>query len=103
MEEDWRFMRLETRKIVEIAKAAASANLRPSVMSTIVNSATTDSTGKDAIRITFVLPPGSSAAIGGDAAVNILVEIRQKLENEGDDRFPIIEYATQDELEESGD
>jgi hypothetical protein len=100
---DSQTMKIETQRIVDIARAAASANLRSWVADTIVNSTTTDSTGRDAIRITFVLTPGSSAAIEGDAALKTLVQIRQRLEDEGDERFPIIEYATKDELEESGD
>jgi hypothetical protein len=96
-------MKIEKQKIEDIARSVASANLRSSVVNTIVNSATTDSLGRDTIRITFVLTPGSSANIEGDAALRTLVEIRQRLESEGDERFPIIEYATQKELEESGD
>jgi hypothetical protein len=95
---------VDDKKIRQIAQEVATANLPSgSVYSVILgSSATTTSEGRDALRITIVLTPGSTAKIQGDAVLNTLVQTQQKLEQEGEERFPIVEYATEKELEESG-
>jgi hypothetical protein len=64
-----------------------------------------DSEGRDALKITIVLMPGSTASIESkaEAVLDTLVQIKNRLQEEGEERFPIVEYATQEELDESGD
>lgn len=62
---------------------------------------TTDSEGKEALRITLVLTPAAAKTFTGDQAVDLILSIQSSLLKEGDERFPIIEYATEDELLES--
>jgi len=64
---------------------------------------TVDSEGRDALRITIVIESGAAARIKGDAALDTLVQIQDRLREAGEERFPIVEYATKEELEESGD
>ena len=92
-----------TNKIVKIAKDVATANLKSSSVSNVVSEPATDSTGRDAVRITIILKPGAAAKIDGDAALDTLVQIQDRLRKAGEERFPIVEYATKEELEESGD
>ena len=61
-----------------------------------------DSEGRHALRIIIVLTPGSVPAIGGDAALDTLVQIREKLHAAGEERLPIVEYATLEELADGG-
>jgi hypothetical protein len=90
-------------KIRQIAQQVATANLPSgSVSSVIIGPSAFTSEGRDALRITIVLTPGSTDKIQGDAVLNTLVQTQQKLEQEGEERFPIVEYATKKELEESG-
>ena len=94
---------MENAKIAQIAKQIATANLA-SVCSTSSVS-TVDYEGRDAVRITIVLNSDSAASIKskGNAVLDTLVQIKKKLEEEGEERFPIVEYATEEELKESGD
>ena len=55
------------------------------------------------MRITIVIRPGAAAKIKGDAALDTLVQIQDRLRAAGEERFPIVEYATKEELEEGGD
>lgn len=64
----------------------------------VVTEAMTSSDGDAALRITLVLTPESVDAISGDDALKLLVAIRDGLLREGDDRLPIVEYATADDL-----
>jgi len=64
----------------------------------IVTEPATDSEGKEALRIILVLKPGAAKILTGDQALDLLVGIQQKLQAEGEERFPIVEYATEQEL-----
>ena len=57
-----------------------------------------DSDGENALRITLVLSTESARALTGDETLGLLVEVQESLRREGEERFAIIEYATQDDL-----
>jgi hypothetical protein len=62
-----------------------------------------ESEGHDAVRITIVINPGSESKIRGDAALDTLVGIQNRLRSEGDERLATVEYATNEELSAGGD
>jgi hypothetical protein len=64
---------------------------------------TTDSVGDAPLDIRIVLTPESTASVTGDSLLNTLTQIKRKLQEAGDRRLPIVRYATQIELAESGD
>lgn len=64
-------------------------------------SPTTDSQDRDALTITVVIPPGATHRLK-DRVLDALVAVRKRLRELGDDRTPIIEYATEAELVEDG-
>jgi type IV secretory pathway VirJ component len=99
----WKIAMIENERVAEIAAQIATANLAS--VSAAKSEATVDSEGRDALKITIVLMPGSTASIESkaDAVLDTLVQIKNRLQEEGEERFPIVEYATQEELDESGD
>jgi hypothetical protein len=60
-----------------------------------------DSEGNDAVRITLVLTRSAADSLTGDQALDILTKLRAKLFEEGEERFPLVEYATEAELVEA--
>ena len=96
-------MQLNEEKINQIVREVAKANLAPYASGQVVNEPTTDSAGQDALRITIVIAPDAAPKIKGDAVVDTLVQIQDRLREAGEERFPIIQYATEEELENSGD
>lgn len=94
---------LDEKKIQEIARAVATANLASANISSISSSTAVDSEGHDALRITIVITPGAEAKITGDAALDTLVGIKERLRREGEERLPIVEYATKEELDAGAD
>lgn len=60
----------------------------------------TDSHGRDAIKITVVIIPGAPHSLEGQAVLDALVSLGTRLHEMRDDRIPIIEYATEAELEQ---
>jgi hypothetical protein len=94
---------LDETKVNQIARAAATAHLSREAFSNVMSEPTTDSEGRDAIRITIVLEPEVIDKIEGDAVLDTLVEIHDKLRKAGDERLAIVEYASEEDLLDSGD
>lgn len=71
----------------------------PSVhLDNVLTEPMTSSDGDAALRITLILTPESADAISGEDALTLLVAIRDGLVREGEERLPIVEYATADDL-----
>jgi len=85
-----------------IVQRVASANLASDSIVSVISSPTVDPVGDPALRIRITVTPESTAAISGDAALRTLHEIHRHLQERGEDRFPIIEYATPGEVERAG-
>jgi hypothetical protein len=94
---------LEEKKIRQIAQEIATTNLTSANFTSVISSPAIDAEGHDALRITIVIKPGAASKIDGDAALDTLVQIQDQLRKEGEERFPIVEYATRRELSERGD
>jgi hypothetical protein len=94
---------LDEEKIRAIAQEVASANLASTNVTSVSSSPTIDSEGHDALRITIVIKSGAESRIGGDAVLDTLVGIKERLRREGEERLAIVEYATKEELEAGGD
>jgi hypothetical protein len=95
---------LELSKVNQVVKKAASAILKPPAgVRRVESEPTLDSQGDEALHITIVLRRGSADKISGDSALDTLVGIERALRDAREDRFPIIDFVTEEELESSGD
>lgn len=95
---------LDRSEIIRIVDEVARANLRPVTSVTeVLTEPATDSLGHEALRIIIVIKPGAAARFDGDDVLNTLVQIQDRLHAAGEERFPIVEYATKRELQNSGD
>jgi hypothetical protein len=89
---------LNNQKILEITKDVAHTRVNDGNLERVVIEPATDSEGHEALRITLVVNPEAARKLTGDEALDLLVGIQQKLRAEGEERFPIVEYATEQEL-----
>lgn len=89
---------LDAGRINEISERAVRAHVGKSDLERILTQPATDSEGNAALRITLVLKQAAVQAFTGEEALNLLVEIQQSLHAAGEERFPIVEYATEEEL-----
>jgi hypothetical protein len=87
------------KKISEIADEVAAEKLDGANVEAVSSESALDSEGRDAVRITIILKPGTAAKLEGDAILDTLVRIQQQLRKAGEDRLAIVEYATKEELE----
>jgi hypothetical protein len=90
-------------RIRNIATTAATANLSSGAVSSVKTDLAIDSEGDPALRITIVIAPGAAERISGEAALATLQQIQKNLWDAGEERFPIVEYATEEELSEAID
>jgi hypothetical protein len=89
---------LNLSDINQIVRDATARNFGPKIVEMIDTQLTIDSEGHDALHIRIALAPGVATKLTGDAALDTLVEIQDRLRDAGDERFPILEYGTEDEL-----
>lgn len=93
---------LEDKKILEIARQVAVANLSAQSVETVLTEAMLDSEGRDAVRITIVIKPGKIDKLVGDNVLDTLYQIQTRLSEEGEDRLALVDYATRKELDKIG-
>lgn len=89
---------IEQKKIDQIAAEVARKNLGAANVSHVTSEPTIGLDGEDAIRITIVIQDDSLPKITGDAAVDTLVDLRDRLHAAGEDRPATVSYATPSEL-----
>jgi protein-disulfide isomerase-like protein with CxxC motif len=84
--------------IVEVAAEVVGKRLPQARVESVNAEPTTDSEGNTAVRITIVLAPDTARSLTGDDALDLLVAIQQALQAAGEDRLPIVQYTTSQEL-----
>ena len=94
---------LDPVKISKIVEKVATSNLTPEIVEGVLAEPAIDSEGQEALRITIVIKPGAAVRLNGDAVLDTLVQIQDRLREAGELRFGIVEYATKAELEASDD
>ena len=94
---------LDTNEIARIVTQTVEANTTPDSVSRVMIEPALDSEGKDALRITIVITPEAVTQLESGPVVDTLVQVQDRLHDAGEERFPIIDYATEEELEEVGD
>lgn len=94
---------LNQDKITEIAREVATANLSSAVVRDVITEPMVDWYGNDALRVLIVIAPGTEEHLPGEAVLQTLAQIHDRLQAAGEDRFPFTEYATTEELESVGD
>ena len=88
---------LEPHQVNEIALTVARKHLTALDVQGVESESTVDSQGDEAVRITITLRSASKIAESGGPLLDTLSEISTLLQKNGDSRFPIIEYAAEDE------
>jgi hypothetical protein len=92
----------DEKTIRSVARKAANETLGRGKIADVLSEETVDSTGSNALHITIVLTPGSSDSVKGQEFLDTTVKIHDRLQKKGENRFPFVRYADEDELKESG-
>ncbi len=92
---------LDNDQIVAIATAVAKKQLGMKAVLRALSERASDSEGREALRVTIVIAPDVAKRLKGEAVLDTLTEISNRLLKEGEERFPIMEYATEAELNDA--
>jgi hypothetical protein len=94
-------MQLHATDVEREAIDVARKNLGAANVVRAMAEPTVDLDGDDTWRIIIVLQPEAVDAITGDAVLDNLVEIHNRLWEKGEERVPMVQFATEQELRES--
>lgn len=86
----------------DIAKEVVMEKLRNAGLSEVWTERTVNSEGTDAMRVIINLEPLGASKMTGDAALDALVQLQNRLHKEAENLPIIVDYATKQEIEESG-
>ena len=92
---------LDDDKVIEIARVVANETLLSRNVVDVLAAPALDSTGAGAIEITFVMTPESLMEIPGPRSARAVTEMMRELADAGEKRFPIVRFATRDDLEDA--
>uniref|UniRef100_Q07UH8 Uncharacterized protein n=1 Tax=Rhodopseudomonas palustris (strain BisA53) TaxID=316055 RepID=Q07UH8_RHOP5 len=93
----------DNAEIEQITREIVNANTMPDAVASVRSRPAVDWTGDPIIRISIVVRPETEAALTGQTPLNILTKISDQLMAVGEDRFPIIDYATTADREPADD
>ncbi len=94
---------LNPEQISRIVSEVVAANTSPDSVRAVTSEPATAFEGEEAVRITIVVTPDAVAHLEAGPAGDTVVQIMERLRNAGEERFPILQYATKEELEQVGD
>ena len=86
---------LDTTKIIELTEQAARKWI---AFERVLVEPMVDSQGDEALRITLVIEPDVIERTSGDQTLHALVAIKRAIRAAGDERLPIVYYATEQDL-----
>jgi len=94
---------LDIDRITEIARNVYRQKLGPKRVEDVKVKATIDSQGDEALRVIVVIVPSALKYLRrGEEVSAARFEFGEQLERAGEGRFPIVEYATREELAADG-
>lgn len=93
---------IEAADVARIAEEVARKKLGTENVVRALAEPWVDLDGDDAWRVTIVIEPNAADTISGAAVLDNLVSIHERLRDHGDERLPIVQFATEEELRESG-
>ena len=91
---------LNDPQIQKLMKQVAAGVIPGSQLVEVRSEPAVDAEGKDALRITLVVSDEAASTLTGEQLASLLVDIHDCLLNEGDERFPLINYATPSDLDD---
>ena len=92
-------IKLKPNEVFELLlRQAATKELGSNNVLRVFSEPAIDSNGHEALRITVVIADGTTGRVANNSVLNAVVGLRERLREMRDERVPIIEYATEEEL-----
>ena len=93
---------LNLESINALVQTTVSAALKKLKVQWVASEPIIGSDGSEALYVTIVHKGGKSGLISGDDALDAMVSIQRALKQSGEERIPVIEFATEAEMATNG-
>jgi hypothetical protein len=93
----------ELADVEQITAEVVDAHTAPSAVRSVRAKRSVDSIGDEILRISIELSSEAAQMLRGTVPLDILVQLHDRLWEKGETRFPLIDYATTDELAAESD
>jgi hypothetical protein len=94
---------LEAPQIQKLMRQVAAGILPTKSLLEVRSETAEDSEGHEALKITLVLADDAIDGLTPDQLVGLFREVRDCLQQKGDERFPLLSYATRADVESNAD
>lgn len=94
---------LDMSQVSQLVANVVLTTLKGADLSRVMSEPTLDSAGEEALHVTIVLRGYDDQIFKGGVMSNTLLGIIEHLQKSGDDRFPILSYATEEDLAQDDD
>jgi hypothetical protein len=91
---------LDVAQVSEIGAAVARDYLPPGSVLDVSSRGREGSDGEEMFSVLVVLRADSADSVTGDNVVNVVYQLQRRLEEQGETRFAVVEWATDVELAE---
>jgi hypothetical protein len=87
---------MDKANIEALAKDVATTTLGPGSVRSVISAPIIDIEGQEALQLTIYVD--SNLLLQGSQVINTMVEVHEALQRRGEERFPFVNFATEDEL-----
>jgi hypothetical protein len=94
---------LDLKEVDQVVEKVASSALKKVGVSRVLTERAVDSDGNEALAVTIVIKRGRIDRLSGELVGTSMLKIIHALEDSGDIRFPLISFATEEEMESFDD
>ena len=85
--------------VIRLIQQALVTELGDNIVERLKIEPTTDSQSREALKITVIITPGATDRMSGGAVLDAMVSVQDRFREMREERIPIIEYATEAELD----
>jgi hypothetical protein len=89
---------LANAKVEEIVQSAVTKRTPAQALERVLAQSSIDSGGEAGLRVTLVFRNLQDAELDGNQALDLLVDVHDRLLEAGEERFPILQYTTEKDL-----
>jgi hypothetical protein len=89
---------LANAKVEEIVQSAVTKRTPAQALELVLAQSSIDSGGEAGLRVTLVFRNLQDAELDGNQALDLLVDVHDRLLEAGEERFPILQYTTEKDL-----
>jgi len=94
---------VEDQELRRIVHDAVAAHMPAGKLERVAVESYLNSVNEEGLNVTIVIPDDDPLPIDGQGVLDIMLEVFDRLQEAGETRFPVLSFASEDELAHCGD